>query len=199
MTRKIFYICSFGGCGSTMLCAALKKFGIVKHVHSRNPPNKLEYIGKENGGKSYIEWFNGIKIPENIIKNYYVIYIYRNPIDAIFSRFENPSHLEHIQSDKNVKLIDIISKSSDLYGIQEFYNNYTRTDIKRNYKIYCVKYEDIFDKQDKLSNILGIKNLNLKKNESDHKEKLHQYFEHLYEVYKDIINTMNNNDFLIIN
>ena len=31
----------------------------------------------------------------------------------------------------------------------------------RNYKIYCVKYEDIFDKQDELSSLLGVGKLNM--------------------------------------
>ena len=138
MTMKTFYVCSYGGCGSKMLCSVLKQFGNVQHIHSRNPPNELEYIGLENGGTSYWEWFNGIKIPENEIENYYVIYIYRNPINAILSRFYKTEHLKHIETDSNITFEDIINKSSDLYGIKEFYNNYTRTDIKRNYKIYSI-------------------------------------------------------------
>ena len=76
--KKIFYICSYGGSGSKLLTRTLKKFGNVKHIHSRNPPDKLEYIGKEKGGNTYAEWFNGIAIPEEEVKNYCVIYLYRN-------------------------------------------------------------------------------------------------------------------------
>ena len=71
MTRKIFYVCSFGGSGSKMLCQALENYDLVLHIHSRCPPNELEYIGIT----VYEEWFNGIKIPEDEIDNYYVIYI----------------------------------------------------------------------------------------------------------------------------
>jgi len=39
--RKKFYVCSYGGCGSWMLCHALKKYGKPIHMHSRNPPDKL--------------------------------------------------------------------------------------------------------------------------------------------------------------
>ena len=49
---KTFYVCSYGGCGSKMLCNALQNYGHVKHVHSRYPPDKLQYIGNEKGGKS---------------------------------------------------------------------------------------------------------------------------------------------------
>ena len=47
------------------------------------------------GTEEYPEWFNNIKISEKVdrqynldqIKNVKVIYLYRNPIDAIHSRF----------------------------------------------------------------------------------------------------------------
>ena len=68
---KVFYICSSGGCGSTIIFNYLKNFGNVYHVHDRYPPNKLEYIGKENTDKDvYSEWFNGVQIPEENLKNY---------------------------------------------------------------------------------------------------------------------------------
>ena len=153
--QKYFYVCSYGGCGSKMLCRALQKFGVVRHIHSRNPPNQLEYVGHDKGGNCYREWFNGIKIPKDKVKQYYVIYIYRNPVKSILSRFGGP-HLTHIQVNKNIKLSDVIERSKDLYKINEFYNNYTKPNNKRNYKIYSVKYEEIFNKQNYLSKVLGI-------------------------------------------
>tara|TARA_B110000285_G_C14866589_1_gene487139 strand:- start:488 stop:664 length:177 start_codon:yes stop_codon:yes gene_type:complete len=44
---KNFYICSYGGCGSKMLTAALSNYGNTQHIHSKTPPDKLEFIGKE--------------------------------------------------------------------------------------------------------------------------------------------------------
>mgnify|MGYP000161795379 CR=1 FL=1 len=73
MSKKIFYVCSYGGSGSKMLCKALGKYGKVKHIHSRNPPDKLTYVGKEKGGNTYCEWFNKVPIPENNLKNYSVL------------------------------------------------------------------------------------------------------------------------------
>tara|TARA_Y100000389_G_scaffold66775_1_gene63012 strand:+ start:3147 stop:3695 length:549 start_codon:yes stop_codon:yes gene_type:complete len=182
-----------------MLCYALQKYGNVEHIHSKNPPNKLEYIGYNMGGNCYGEWFNGIKIPENEINNYYVIYLYKNPVNSILSRFLNSAHLEHIQSDKNITIEDIVNSSKDLYGVQEFYNNYTKNNKDKNYKIYCVKYEDIFEKQDELSAILNIGSLNLIKRETKYEELENKYHKKLNEIYKDLINTMNNNDFITIN
>lgn len=85
-----------------------------------------------------------------------MLYIYRNPNFSILSRFIYPIHLEHIQCDINIKLEDVLSTGEDLYKIREFYDNYVKPNEKRNYKIYCVKYEDIFSKQDELSKLLNI-------------------------------------------
>jgi len=59
-----------------MLYEALSKFGFVQHIHSRNPPEKLQYI-------NHREWFSGVNIPDSDIENYCVIYIYRNPSYSI--------------------------------------------------------------------------------------------------------------------
>ena len=55
---KTFYVCSFGGSGSTLLANSLKPYGRVEHIHSRIPPLELEYIGNNKGGDTYYEWFN---------------------------------------------------------------------------------------------------------------------------------------------
>ena len=136
--EKVFYVCSFGGCGSKMLCEYLKQFGTVKHVHSRYPPATLTAIDKH-------EWFSQKPIPEQALKNYYVIYIYRDPVKAILSRFTHPAHLNHIQANPHTTLPQVLATKQDLYGIENFYDNYTvPSPVKRNYKIYCVKYEDFF-------------------------------------------------------
>ena len=101
---KKFYVCSYGGSGSTLLCQSLKKYGKTYHIHSRKPPKELEFVGNEGGGRAYCEWFNGAKIPKNCKDEIYVIYIYKNPVNAILSRFETTEHLKHIQSDVKIKL-----------------------------------------------------------------------------------------------
>jgi len=136
--EKVFYVCSFGGCGSKMLCEYLSQFGIVKHVHSRYPPTTLAEIDKN-------EWFSQKPIEEKDLKDYYIIYIYRDPVKAILSRFTHPAHLNHIQANPNTTLPQVLAAKQDLYGIENFYDNYTTPPtVKRNYKIYCIKYEDFF-------------------------------------------------------
>lgn len=192
--KKIFYVCTYGGSGSKALCNALEEYGTAYHIHSRVPPECLEYIANQEGGDAYYEWFNGIPIPDEKLKEYTVIYIYRDPSFAIPSRFENPKHLENIQTDKNIKLEDIYKTGQDLYKIREFHDNYIKHNIKRNYKIYCVKYEEIFDKQEELSKLLGIGKLNLV--DKSQRKTSH---EKLKKIYADLITEMKENDFIIIN
>ena len=188
---KIFYVCSYGGSGSKMLCQALNRYGRSVHIHSRCPPDKLEFVG---GAKTYVEWFNGTPIPEDKLECVTVIYIYKNPIKAIYSRFENVNHLNHIQC-KPCKLADVLASKKDLYGIQNFYQNYTTPNSKRNYKIVCVKYEDIFEKQNELSEYLGIGPLNLTKQETHRPENM-ENTKILEDIYKDLLDDMREKPFL---
>ena len=97
--KKInYYICSYGGCGSTILFNYLRNYGNVYHIHDRYPPNKLCYVGKENTHENiYNEWFNKEEINENDLCNYKVIFIYRNPIDVgLFNQLDQIFHIYNI-------------------------------------------------------------------------------------------------------
>ena len=150
--NKVFYVCSYGGCGSKMLCHYLSNFGTVKHVHSKNPPTELTHIGLN---AKWHEWFSKNPIPTSDLHNYYVIYIYRDPVKAIQSRFGQAEHLSHIQVDPSITLQQVVDSKQDLYGIENFFDNYTKS-AQRNYKIYCVKYEDLFNNMDKFNKVLNI-------------------------------------------
>ena len=191
--EKVFYVCSYGGCGSKMLTSALERYGKVFHVHTRFPPDKLQYITREQ--------FNGVEVPPELLKNYYVIYIYKNPVKAILSRFTgnpafNKKHLRHVGCNPRVTVDAVINQSKDLYQLQQFYDNYTKPAL-RNYNVYCVKYEQIFERQAELSNIFEIGPLNLVRKESDHRE-LESKHPQLYTVYHDLIQQMAKNDFMFI-
>lgn len=193
---KTYYVISYGGCGSKLLCNALKKYGKVEHIHSRNPPDELEYVG---GKHTYKEWFNGIKIPKEELDNYIVIYLYKNPVKAIFSRFYIRKHLINIQLENiDTTIVDVCKSKKDLFKIKEFYNNYMTKNSNRNYKILGIKYEELFDKQDLLSNFLNIGPLNLVKHETKrfNPEKINK---RLNKIYNKLILKMEKNDFITIN
>ena len=52
--NRIFYVCSYGGSGSKILCNYLNNFGKSYHIHSKSPPQQLTHIGIN----TYHEWFS---------------------------------------------------------------------------------------------------------------------------------------------
>jgi hypothetical protein len=158
-----YYICGSGGCGSTILSKYLHNFGNVYHIHDRYPPEKLCYVGKENTTEDiYSEWFNKTEIPLDKLNSYKVIFIYRDPIHVIFSRCITPkgpniNHLRNIQckNDGLIGLGDVLNTGVDLYGLEEFFDNYT-SPKNRNYKIYAVKYEHLFKNISLFNKAIGI-------------------------------------------
>jgi hypothetical protein len=176
---KKFWICSYGGCGSWMIWRALEKYGKVVHCHYRKP---LMEFPEDSDDENM----------ENII-----IYIYRDPAKAILSRFRNHLHLRNIEApDENVTLQQVLEQNKDLYGIEEFYRNYTTKDENRKHKIVCVKFEDVFKNQERLSELLDVGPLNLENTEQKReKDKLYPF---IYNVYRELITEMKNNDGIFI-
>ena len=203
--NKVFYVCSSGGCGSTIIFNYLKNFGNVYHVHDRYPPNKLEYIGKENTDKDiYSEWFNGVQIPEENLKNYKVIFIHRNPIQVIYSRFAqrhgpNISHLQHIKCDNggNINIFDVLKSGKDLYKMEEFFDNYTIPQ-DRNYNIYCVKYELFWDNIPLFNRLMGIPDIKSLYPVKQERPKQLQFLVQLSVIYNSLINKMKSMRFVEI-
>ena len=200
-----FYICSSGGCGSTILFNYLGNFGKVYHIHDRYPPDKLCYIGSENTNEPvYSEWFNKTEIPENKLNNYKVIFIYRNPIQVIFSRFALPkgpnvNHLQHIKCINNGEIYfgDVIKSNRDLYKLEEFYDNYT-IPKKRNYPICCIKYEDFFNNISLFNKVLGIPDIKSLYPKNQERPKKFTYVKELSIIYYSLMIKMNKMRFIEI-
>lgn len=198
---KHYYVCSYGGCGSKMLVEYLSHFGNVYHIHSRYPPEKLQYIGNKNNqhthAKQY-EWFIDKEIPEDQLSNYTIFYIYRNPISAIYSRFLSPTHLHNIQCQNiNLQIQDIIDSSSDLYGIEEFFDNYMNLNASRNYTIYGIKYDQLFENMSQFNTFFNLPDdpkIYPVKNERDRKKLDHHYL--LEIIYGSLIRKMDAHDFI---
>lgn len=192
-----YYICSYGGSGSTILMNYLSNFGNVYHIHDRYPPKKLQYVGKENTNEEiHNEWFNGIEIPENKLTNYKVIFIYRNPIQAIFSRFAqkngpNKTHLQNIKciNDGNIFIYDVVNFKRDFYGIEEFFNNYM-IPTNRNYDIYGVKYELFWSNISLFNRVIGIPDIKELYPNKQERAKKFSFVKELNFIYSSLINKM---------
>ena len=200
-----YYICSSGGCGSTIIFNYLKNFGNVYHIHDRYPPKKLKYVGNKNTDKDvYSEWFNDIDIPEENLKNYKVIFIYRHPIQVIFSRFTqikrpNIPHLQHIKciNNGNIHIYDVLRSGKDLYGIEEFFDNYI-IPTDRNYDIYAVKYELFWDNIKLFNEVLGIPDIKNLYPVRQERNKTFSFIKELSIIYNYLINKMNRMSFVEI-
>ena len=200
-----FYICSSGGCGSTILYNYLSNFGNVFHIHDRYPPDKLCYVGSENTNNPvYSEWFNNSEIPENKLKNYIVIFIYRNPIEVIFSRFATPNgpnvtHMKHVKCGNNGEIYfgDVLTSRKDLYKLEEFFDNYT-VQKRRNYTIYCIKYELLFNNITLLNEVLKIPDIKRLYPVRNERKKKYTYIKELSIIYYSLINKMNRMRFIEI-
>ena len=193
-----YYICSYGGCGSTVLFNYLSNFGNVYHIHDRYPPKNLQYVGKENTSEDvYNEWFNGVEIPYEKLDNYKVIFIYRHPIQAIFSRFAqtkgpNIPHLQHIKcaNNGNINIYDVIRFRKDLYGIEEFFDNYT-IPTDKNYKIYSIKYEAFWSNIRLFNYTIGIPDVKELYPVKQERSKTFTFLNELSSIYSSLISKIN--------
>ena len=202
--EQSFYVCTFGGSGSKMLQTYLSHFGNTFHIHSRNPPNKLTRVGTPDSP----EWFNNIEITEVCERKVFylkqldkikVIFIYRNPVDAIYSRFyvkfENDyftsvEHLTNISAEHWSTEV-LIGNMVDLWKLDEFFNNYTMPNNQRNYKIYCVNYDKFWDNISLFNSALNLPDIKelypIRKESSTHHS---IYRKELTQLYKSLADKM---------
>jgi hypothetical protein len=143
----VFYVCSFGGCGSTALARHLGNFGErVYHVHSRCPPRQLTEVDV------FTESFTNKPATGDVR----VIFVFRDPVQAILSRFALPQHIAHIEA-APATIEEVVRTGEDLFRLTEFFRNYMYT--PRNYPIVFVKYEALFTHLPLLHKLLGIKTI----------------------------------------
>lgn len=198
-----FYVCSSGGCGSTIIYNYLSNFGNVYHIHDRYPPNKLTYVGSENTDKDvYREWFNDVEIPQENLNNYKVLFVYRNPLRVIYSRYAqrhgpNINHLKHIKCDNggNIHLFDVLKSGKDLYKMEEFFDNYVSVK-DRNYNIYCLKYELFWNNISLFNKVMGIPDIIHLYPEKKENMKQIQFQERLNQIYASLIFKMSTMRFI---
>ena len=204
--KKIYYVCSYTGCGTMLLTTALEnEETLVRICHSRFPPDKLEFVfsdglpeipkKRKDYNKTMFK-FNGTKVPDDLLDKITVIYIFKNPVNSIYSRLRNNFYAGFIESPHGqCELTDIIDQKKDLFELEQFFDNYTKPNPNRNYPIICVNYHKLFEEQDKLTEYLGIPPLGLVKKENKHEMK---DLETLEEIYKPLNDKIKNMPFMTI-
>lgn len=215
--NRLFYICSYGGCGSFMLFGYLSNFGTTFHIHCRNMPDVLKKIDSTNRIQHYTyedNWDNHKPVEEDKIKDYKVIYIYRDPIKAMYSvarRFPFHLHMKSIQCMVTTKTLmkplnkrrftvrhvdlsihDFKRGKRDICGLENFFDNYTQK-RNRNYNIYCIKYENFFEDIKNFNDTLEVEDVEelypvKKENIVDYEN----YEELKSNIYKNLFTKINN-------
>jgi hypothetical protein len=189
----------------------LSNFGNSYHIHSRFPPQKLTYTGSHHTDRPvHFESFNDVLIPDEEVNNYTVIFIYRDPVKAIYSSFIDTTshpgyigccidHLKHIGR-REIHLSEIAEKKTDLYGIEDFYDQYTESPFfperKRNYTIYCVKYEDFYENLVEFNRIIGIPDVPSLYPEKREKQRIPYNKEILEKIYQPLKKRMESMAFI---
>ena len=202
---RVFYVCSYGGCASRMICKFLGKHYIVYHIHSRYPPMKLCSIKKTKMTGKF-EWFNYL----NVLKKKYrdnitVIYLYRKPSTSLLSRmgwgkchFSNINLNTHgltkfLSKDINARL-KYSKIQKDLLGLNNFFKNYVNKGLNKNYSIHCIKYETLWENLEDIFKKLNIPKEYIeefpKKYEKELDERQLEVKENLENKYKKLENYM---------
>jgi len=134
-----------------MLAKVLEEFGTVFHIHSRRPPHVLTLPDRR--------WFRGEWFGKdtNVPKSSVVIYLFRDPVTAMLSRFSD-GHLINIQVPLACHIArgGIASYSETLVKLSEFHQNYITRDPRREYPIICVNYHKLWSQREVVCRSLGI-------------------------------------------
>tara|TARA_A100001037_G_scaffold287811_1_gene297748 strand:- start:975 stop:1538 length:564 start_codon:yes stop_codon:yes gene_type:complete len=150
MTEKPrFYVCSYGGCGSTVLTNSLRHHGHAYHIHDRNPPRELRLPEGEQFGET-------IDPNPDLAR---VIFIYSRPEYSQATscawgiqhwRNIGVQHPETIQQDRK----KYAEENIDRIGLEEFFNNYLHK--PRTYRVLYVNYHYLWQYEEEFWRFLGV-------------------------------------------
>lgn len=151
--KRIFFVCSYGGCGSTALTNFLGRYGTAVHVHSRRPVEEISFVS--------IEWFTNQILPREYLNKIKFIYLFRNPTEAQISRWRNDAfRAMQVPNYGSVPSInDYVKNGVDLLRYEDFFNNYVNKRINKNYQIIAINYHKMWDNLPQILDVLGLPRL----------------------------------------
>lgn len=181
--RRIYIVASYGGCGSKMMAGWLWSLPDsvkqhVYHFHDRSPPQQLHELpkppppvyGKKTGNADFRTGrFPGgsrfktdtPRVSDADIDRYRVIYIYKDPVEAMVSRF-GWGHCQHIQGDCGAgeaqwpRLDQYAKGGRDRMKLNDHFNAYVHPTAQRNYPVVAVNYHKLWDNLPAFMMALGL-------------------------------------------
>jgi hypothetical protein len=158
-------LCSYGGVATSFLLQFLisqglnlpeeSDSGIWKHM--RQPPLRKQY-GDYMGS------------------NYRCVYLVGSPVEAVLSVFRRQFHVFHIDrmqvkkdslpahwnlanEHANWHLQDYVAERRDIFGLEAHFDNWTKSSSERDYQIFIVKFEKLWEYLPQLFDFLGLDSL----------------------------------------
>jgi hypothetical protein len=180
----MYYVFSYGGCGSTLLARVLSSFNQTFHLHDKKPPEWLT-TGTTCVDKSIMftkahDVRLDMTAPKVNNSSARVIYIVRDPVEAFLSRATTP-HCYHIGgdwrtlddwsknitekeswpegiTDRSIKMSRLIKRMSkekyDPMKYEEHLDSWLKS--KKNFDVLFIRYEDLWNDFDKVLDFCGI-------------------------------------------
>jgi hypothetical protein len=95
----------------------------------------------------------------------------------------------------DISLADVLKSRKDLYKLEQFFDNYTMKQ-ERNYRIYCIKYEQFWDNIPFFNKIIGIPDIKELYPIKHEAQKSIRYRDQLTQIYASLIHKMNSKAFI---
>jgi len=182
--RRSYLITSYGGSGSKMLCGLIamapnKRINYIWHVHDPVPsqsklfaPLKHPNLRRTNirPGQDFrsIQFMDTdlnnkqrmVEIPANGIDDFRFVFLFRNPIEAMLSRYFY-GHCKNLKGDCGTdktfpSYLKYAKESGDRMRLEEHYDNYITKNSNRQYPIIAINYHRMWDDLEDILDILGL-------------------------------------------
>ena len=172
---RTYIVVSYGGCGSKMLAGWLAQLSKrhaanVYHFHDKKPPDVLRELPPPPRPSTKERDFRARRFPGGgrfrketravqDLDAYRVLYIYKDPVEAMVSRF-GFGHCKHLDGDCGVetsfpKLDTYAQQGVDRMGLLSFFSAYTSSEA-RQFPIVALNYHKLWQNLDAVVSALGL-------------------------------------------
>mmetsp|Transcript_15650 Transcript_15650/g.25460 ORF Transcript_15650/g.25460 Transcript_15650/m.25460 type:complete len:437 (+) Transcript_15650:103-1413(+) len=186
--RRSYIIASYGGSGSKMFCGLIamspaRLVNYIWHVHDPEPsfrklhaplkhPRLRRVTIKKGQDWRNVQFMDSdlnnkqkmVEIPEDKVDDFRFVFLYRNPIEAMLSRYFY-GHCKNLRGDCGASDRQFPSyrqyakEKGDRMRLEEHYDNYVTKQMgndNRNYPIIALNYHKLWDQLPEVLDLLGL-------------------------------------------